>query len=145
MKEYSNEEITIVWKSDLCTHSKKCWQGLINVFNPDKRPWININGASTDKVVAQVKQCPSKALTYYFNDIKEKGDSDNKKESSPDTDEVDIEMVQDGPLVVYGNVGIKDKDGNIFPKRDPTILCRCGQSRNKPYCDGSHVDVNFKS
>lgn len=71
-KKYTNGEVTIVWKPDTCTHSKKCWTGLLEVFDPRKRPWINMDGAETERIVEQVKQCPSGALGFYMN--KEKHD-----------------------------------------------------------------------
>jgi uncharacterized Fe-S cluster protein YjdI len=70
-KKYSNGEITIVWKPALCIHSKRCWKGetgLIDVFNPMEKPWIKPAGAPTDRIVQQVKLCPSGALSFYFND-----------------------------------------------------------------------------
>lgn len=63
VKEYSNGEVTIVWKAHLCQHSANCVKGLPEVFNAQKRPWINPNGASTQRIVSQVKLCPSGALT----------------------------------------------------------------------------------
>ncbi|HXB39710.1 MAG TPA: (4Fe-4S)-binding protein [Bacteroidia bacterium] len=64
-KKYSNDKITIVWKPGVCTHSKNCWKNLREVFDPAKRPWINMEGAVTEKIIEQVNQCPSKALSYY--------------------------------------------------------------------------------
>jgi uncharacterized Fe-S cluster protein YjdI len=64
IREYSNGEITVVWKPQVCTHSKKCWKGLLEVFDPRNRPWINMKGSTTEKIIAQVDQCPSKALSY---------------------------------------------------------------------------------
>lgn len=71
IKEYSNGQVTIVWKPDVCAHSKKCWTGLIEVFDPRKRPWINADGADTEQIIEQVNKCPSGALTYYINKDKE--------------------------------------------------------------------------
>jgi uncharacterized Fe-S cluster protein YjdI len=65
--KYANEEITVVWEPGLCQHSALCWKGLIGVFNPNERPWINMNGASTAQIIEQVKKCPSGALSYYEN------------------------------------------------------------------------------
>lgn len=65
---YSNDEVTIVWQPELCKHSKLCWKGLNEVFDPAKRPWINPNAASTDAIVKQVQQCPSGALSYFMNE-----------------------------------------------------------------------------
>ena len=68
IKKYSNGEITVVWKPNICTHSKMCWKNLNEVFDPLKRPWINMEGASTDKIIERVDGCPSKALSYFRNE-----------------------------------------------------------------------------
>lgn len=64
---YTNGEVTIIWKPDLCIHSRKCWMGLGTVFQPGQRPWIKPEGANTEAIVAQVGQCPSGALSYRMN------------------------------------------------------------------------------
>lgn len=66
-KHYTNGEVTIVWKPDVCIHSGVCFRGLKEVFNPNARPWITPDGATTDQIVDQVKKCPSGALTFYMN------------------------------------------------------------------------------
>jgi uncharacterized Fe-S cluster protein YjdI len=66
-KRYTNGEVTVVWKPDLCVHSANCFRGLPGVFDPRKRPWVTIDGADTDAIIVQVKQCPSGALTYEMN------------------------------------------------------------------------------
>lgn len=67
MKEYTNGEITIVWKQELCSHSGNCVRGLASVFKPKEKPWVNPQGASSEEIVNQVKKCPSGALTVYYN------------------------------------------------------------------------------
>src|SRR5687768_10498315 len=64
-KHYTNGELTVVWKPKLCIHSRKCWEGLPSVFDPDKRPWVTITGAASAEIAAQVRQCPSGALTLF--------------------------------------------------------------------------------
>lgn len=66
-KKYTNGQITVIWQPGLCQHSTLCWKGLINVFDPRKRPWINIEGDTAEKIIEQVKKCPSGALTYLRN------------------------------------------------------------------------------
>ncbi len=65
--KYSNDDITVVWKPDICQHSKICWKGLIEVFDPREKPWIKMTAASTEKIIEQVKKCPSVALSYFMN------------------------------------------------------------------------------
>ena len=67
IKQYSNGEVTIVWRPELCIHSGNCFRGLGEVFNPVKRPWITPEGVMSDKIVGQIKKCPSGALTYFLN------------------------------------------------------------------------------
>lgn len=135
-KNYTNGEITVIWKPDICIHSKICWHGLSEVFDPRARPWVNIEGASTEKIAEQVDKCPSGALSYFYND----GEKKNKSVES----ESIVEVMPNGPLMVYGNLKIKDADGNETEKHKVTAFCRCGASQNKPYCDGSHTKINFK-
>ena len=65
--KYTNNEVTVVWKPKVCIHSSLCWKGLIAVFNPKEKPWIKMDGASTEKIIEQVRKCPSGALSYYLN------------------------------------------------------------------------------
>jgi uncharacterized Fe-S cluster protein YjdI len=136
-KKYSNGEVTIVWKPGLCIHSAMCFKGLGEVFNPQKRPWITPEGATTEKIIQQVKKCPSGALSYYLN--REVGDGEVEVEA-----ETIVEPMINGPLMVYGNVSVRDSHGNITKKNNVTAFCRCGGSQNKPFCDGTHKKINFQ-
>ena len=70
-REYTNGEVTIVWKPESCIHSGICVKGLPNVFKPNVNPWIRIEKGSTEDLINQVKRCPSGALSYYLNGEKE--------------------------------------------------------------------------
>lgn len=65
---YTNGEITVVWKPDVCKHSGRCVTGLPGVFNLNRRPWTNMEGAATEAIIDQVQKCPTGALTYFKND-----------------------------------------------------------------------------
>ena len=69
--KYANDEITVVWKPELCQHSTRCWTQLPLVFNPRIKKWINPDGAPADKIEQQVKVCPSGALEFYYNKEKQ--------------------------------------------------------------------------
>lgn len=62
-KRYSNGEVTVIWKPELCIHSGNCVAGLPLVFNPKRRPWVDVQAASTQEIVEQVLKCPSGALS----------------------------------------------------------------------------------
>ncbi|MDX5338360.1 MAG: (4Fe-4S)-binding protein [Cyclobacteriaceae bacterium] len=66
-KEYTNGEVVITWEASKCIHSGNCVRGLPGVFNPKNRPWITPEGEDSEKLVNQIKKCPSGALGYYFN------------------------------------------------------------------------------
>jgi uncharacterized Fe-S cluster protein YjdI len=137
-KEYSNGEVTVIWEPGKCIHSGICVKGLPSVFKPSEKPWIKIDAESTSSIVSQVKQCPSGALSFFFGE---------KKEAEPTQSteiETQLEVRPNGPLMVYGNIEIKFKDGRVEKKQKNTAFCRCGSSQNKPYCDGSHKKINFQ-
>jgi uncharacterized Fe-S cluster protein YjdI len=136
-KQYTNGEVTIVWKNEQCIHSALCWKNLSTVFNPKERPWIKPDGAATETIVEQVKKCPSGALSYFMN-----------TEVDASTVKVDVETIIEaslnGPLLVYGNILLKDANGVEQKRNNVTALCRCGQSENKPFCDGTHKKAGFE-
>jgi uncharacterized Fe-S cluster protein YjdI len=136
-KKYTNGEVTIVWKPEMCIHSAICFRGLGDVFDPQKRPWVNPQGAETEKIVSQIKKCPSGALSYFMNEEADGGQVQVEAETI-------VETVPNGPLMVYGNVTVKDAGGTLTKKNKATAFCRCGGSSNKPYCDGTHRKINFQ-
>ncbi len=136
-KKYTNKDITVVWKPNACIHSALCWHGLLEVFDPRKKPWINLEAADTERIIAQIEKCPSGALSWMQNEA-----------GKPSVEQVDVETIVEtipnGPLMVYGNIAVKDAAGNETHKNKVTAFCRCGASGNKPYCDGTHQKIGFE-
>jgi len=132
IKEYTNGEITILWKPTKCIHAAECVKALPKVYDPKAKPWIKIENATTDELKAQIKKCPSAALS-----LKENSDSKTS------TFETKIEVLENGPLLVFGALKITNKNGVQEQKNKTTAFCRCGASQNKPYCDGAHIKINF--
>ena len=133
-KEYSNGELTVVWQPAKCIHSEVCVKTLPNVYDPKARPWINVANATTEELKAQIDLCPSGALSYYMN---------NEQPGNVNTLETKVEVLENGPLLIHGNLTVTHKDGQSEAKTNKTAFCRCGHSTNKPYCDGSHAKVGF--
>ena len=131
-KEYSNGEVTVVWKPELCIHSARCVGNLPEVFKPKDKPWIKPENASSEELMAAIKKCPSGALSYYLNA------DGSLKTDSPSEEVTRVEIVNDGPLLVHGAIEITHDDGTKEHKKRSTAFCRCGRSGNKPLCDGSH-------
>ncbi|NTW34024.1 MAG: hypothetical protein HGB12_15640 [Bacteroidetes bacterium] len=135
--KYTNGEITVVWKPDLCIHATICFTELPDVFVPYDRPWIKMEGASTDEIIDTVSRCPTQAISYFRND--NVSPEKNNEISSPE-----ISIVKNGPYIVKGSVKLVDVDGNEIATDDSFALCRCGKSKNKPFCDGTHNNLDFE-
>ena len=75
IKEYSKDNLTVVWEASKCIHSTKCWKGLPSVFDPKARPWVNMEGAEAKVIAEQVSKCPSGALTYKMKHEKDSEDA----------------------------------------------------------------------
>ena len=135
IKEYTNGELTIIWKPTICIHSKECVKRLPQVYHQYERPWIKAENASVEELKEQIKACPSGALSYKMSG------EENKEEAYLETK---IEVLQNGPLLVYGTLHITNAKGETEKKNKTTAFCRCGVSQNKPYCDGAHRNAEFK-
>lgn len=144
-REYTNGEITVYWKPSACIHSTICYKNLIEVFNPLKRPWVNMQGAPTEKIIDIVNRCPTDALTFKYNKNIGKKEQDERfspenRESDP---QVNITIVKGGPALVKGDFVLSDEDGNEIQKPKTAYLCRCGNSNRMPFCDGTHKKIGF--
>ena len=135
-KEYTNGEVTILWKAHKCIHSAECTKRLPEVYDPEARPWIQPEGTSSDAIRKQVVYCPSGALTLKEEDAFEK--------VKPIVN-TRVDVMEKGPLVVVGDFKLKHADGSMTDENKATALCRCGASSSKPYCDGSHADIDWNS
>jgi uncharacterized Fe-S cluster protein YjdI len=133
MKEYSNEEIVVCWNPDLCIHAQECIKGLPQVFNRESRPWVNIKGADSEEIMKVIDRCPSGALSYRI--VKKAGESEKTF--------AQIKVMKNGPLLVEGSCALLDKTGKEIASNGHFALCRCGGSKNKPFCDGTHIKIGF--
>ncbi len=140
---YTNDQVTVVWKPKVCIHSTICWKGLIEVFNPKEKPWIKMGGATTERIIEQVRQCPSGALSYYLN-AEAVADEPADKVVAEAANILKIEVTSNGPYLIKTECLIIHSDGREETKTGTVALCRCGASGNKPYCDGSHSKVGFE-
>ncbi len=136
IKEYSNDDITVVWQPGKCSHSTVCAKTLDDVFNPNARPWVNMQGSDSESIISTVRQCPSGALSI-------KGDEITTPAATKVMENVTIKVLENGPLLVKGDVSLSMTDKAEQQAINPA-LCRCGASENKPFCDGSHARIGFK-
>jgi uncharacterized Fe-S cluster protein YjdI len=138
VKEYSNKDVTVFWRPELCIHSANCLMGLPGVFSTRRRPWINVEGGDTRDIMRVVDTCPSRALTF-LKSPKFKTSAGKKSHKKPPK-YARIQALKDGPYMVSGNFIIRDANKKkIRLDTDTVSLCSCGASKNKPFCDASHL------
>lgn len=126
LDEYVGKEITIHDDRGICSHAGYCTDGLPKVFRMRTEPWIDPDGASLEEIIETIRKCPSGALSYTVDNIKY--DEYYVKE--------ELELTENGPLLVKGSIKLEDEDK---PETDDHYaLCKCGHSRNKPFCSGQH-------
>jgi uncharacterized Fe-S cluster protein YjdI len=143
--KYTNGEVTVVWKPDTCIHSTLCWKGLHDVFDPTRRPWITPDASTTDKIIAQVRQCPSGALSYFMNAEGAAAPAEPTRDPVAEAAHItNIELRPNGPIVINNECMIKHSDGREETRSAKVFLCRCGASSNKPFCDGTHKKIGFE-
>ncbi len=132
IKHYEKEDLTVVWKPQKCIHSEECVKRLPKVYNPNERPWIQVENASAEELKDQINHCPSGALSFI-----DKTKSQEQQESMTKAN-----ILPNGPIIVEGKVVVSYKgEENTQTK---VAFCRCGASTNKPFCDGSHDKISFK-
>ena len=157
-RRYRNDEITVYWKPSACIHASYCYRELIEVFDPSRRPWVDMNGSTTDKIIEVVNLCPTEALAWKWNDEEKNGsvDSDqlnhikfrrpelmNTTDSVSEEHHVSVKVMVDGPIILKGNFTLI-YDGNKKEVHESIIsICRCGASDHQPFCDGKHRKIGF--
>jgi len=142
-KSYSNEDITVFWRPELCIHSANCLVGLPGVFDSSERPWVNINGATSKEIIKTINTCPSRALLYLKNTNIGLRKARKKSKKAPSFARVQI--LKDGPAIISGNFILRDPNKKkIHLPTEKAAICRCGASHKKPLCDGTHLSIGFK-
>ncbi|ULH14836.1 (4Fe-4S)-binding protein [Deinococcus sp. KNUC1210] len=139
-KQYTAPGIVVSYDTPRCIHAAECVRGLPEVFDTSKRPWIQPQNADALQVAEVVRRCPSGALHYLLaGETAEQHPDSQEQPQTPTT----ITPYPDGPLGIRGDLRIQTPDGEQHEVR--ATLCRCGQSSHKPYCDGTHGKVGWKS
>ncbi len=133
-ENYVGEEITIHDNRAICAHAGICTDNLSAVFRMQQEPWIDPDGTKIEAIVDTIKQCPSGALSYSIDGIEHR-----------DLERVPaITVTKDGPYVVTGGVTLQEQPLGEGASEEHYTLCRCGGSKNKPFCDGNHWNIEFK-
>jgi CDGSH-type Zn-finger protein len=130
---YEGKEIVIHDNRGICAHAGKCTDGLASVFRLKQEPWIDPNAATANEIAAIINQCPSGALSYTIKEAEE-----HTREGEPS-----VFIAPNGPYVVSGGPELLDTERGAGASPEHFTLCRCGGSKNKPFCDGTHWHNKF--
>jgi len=136
-KNYVGKGITIHDNRKICSHAAECVNNLPSVFKLNARPWISPDAAETEEeIVNIIRKCPSGALSYSIDGIEYRDHNETKPI---------ITVSKGGPYHITGGIdligdNIQWAEG---ASKEHYVLCRCGASNNKPFCDGMHRLINF--
>lgn len=132
VQEYRGKKIVVRFDGEKCIHSRDCVLGRPEVFQANAPgAWIKPDSVSAQEVVATALACPSGAITY------ERIDGGAQEAPPP----VNLARAREnGPLAIHADMRIGSKVAQLR-----ATLSRCGDSQNKPYCDGTHKKIGFKT
>lgn len=131
---YAGRKITIHDNRGICAHAGQCTDNLPAVWKLKVEPWIDPDGATVEAIIATIRKCPSGALSYSIDQVEHR-DQDRKPM---------VTVSKDGPYQVTGGIELMGVPRGEGASTEHYTLCRCGGSKNKPFCDGTHWHIKFK-
>jgi CDGSH-type Zn-finger protein len=136
-RDYAGKEITIHDNRKICSHAEECVNNLPSVFKLGSRPWINADGSGLQDIINTIRKCPSGALSYSVDGIECR---DPKEQRNPT-----VTVLKNGPYHITGGIELigQDVEFGEGSSKEHYTLCRCGASENKPFCDGTHRNIDF--
>lgn len=133
--KYPGKSAEVTWHGDLCIHIGECGRAKGDLFVGGRQPWCQPDAADDEEVKDVVLRCPTGALSVELKD------ATNPETASPENT---IHVAYNGPLFVRGELEIEEAPTDAPGIGFRAALCRCGHSKNKPFCDNSHEDAGFK-
>lgn len=131
---YAGEKITMHDNRGICAHIGRCTDGLASVFRLKTEPWIDPDGANVEEIINTIRKCPSGALSYSVDGVEHRNQDREPM----------ILISKDGPYFITGGIELKNEIQGEGASKEHYALCRCGGSKNKPFCDGTHWYIKFK-
>ncbi|MFH2134366.1 MAG: CDGSH iron-sulfur domain-containing protein [Pseudomonadota bacterium] len=131
---YIGKGITIHDNRGICAHAGRCTDGLAAVFRLKEEPRIHPDAASVEEIIETINKCPSGALSYSVAGVEHRD-----RPGAPS-----VFVAPNGPYVVSGGPDLLDTERGESASHEHYTLCRCGGSKNKPFCDGTHWYIDFK-
>lgn len=132
---YKGEHATVSWEGGLCIHIGECGRARGELFVGGRQPWCQPDVSEADEIRDVIERCPTGALSVKFADgsVPEVAAAENF-----------VQVAYNGPLFVRGDLDIEGAPDDVPGLKFRAALCRCGQSKNKPFCDNSHEEAGFQ-
>lgn len=130
--KYEGEEVTVTWDRRLCIHIGECGRADNDMFEGGRKPWCSPDLVDDSTALDVVERCPTGSLAF-----------EGAKSELP-TDDNTIVVANNGPLYLRGELNINGAADDMAGVKFRAALCRCGLSSNKPFCDNSHEEANFR-
>jgi CDGSH-type Zn-finger protein len=141
-KEYPGKGILMKDVRSLCFHAGFCRTRVTDAWSLTRK---SDDIQARIELIAMIEHCPSGALTYALDDARKHHETGEPAwQSIEPALPRSIALMPNGPLWVTGGIPIIRSDNTPMEVRNRVALCRCGHSKNKPYCDGTHAEVGFK-
>lgn len=128
------QDVTVSYTPVLCSHAGECSRLAKAVFKPSEKPWVQPENGTLEDIAAVLAACPSGALRMSIGD---------QTPQHLTTGEVEISIQKHGPYWIK-NIPLEAEFNGVGASQAKYVLCRCGQSKNKPFCDGTHYDVKWR-
>lgn len=132
--EYPGQDVTVSWHKKLCIHIGECGRAEGDLFIGGRKPWCQPDAVSKENTIDVCERCPTGALTYEAKD--------GTEEATSPVNRVTVSNM--GPLYLRGDLDIDGATEEMKGVKHRAALCRCGESKNKPFCDGAHEAAGFK-
>ncbi len=133
--KYPGKDIGVTWDERLCIHIGECGKSEGDLFIGGRNPWCQPDQTSVENTIDVVERCPSGALV---------SECKNSDQSEAASGENTVHLIYNGPLYVKGELAINDIPDDMPGTKFRAALCRCGESKNKPFCDNSHLKAGFE-
>jgi uncharacterized Fe-S cluster protein YjdI len=134
LQTYATDQITVSFDPARCIHAAECIRTAPAVFDSRRKRWIRPELGTPAEIVTAVARCPTGALVYTLP---------NGPAEAPAPDAT-VRAARNGPLYVRGSTEIVREDGTLVAESLRAALCRCGATKNAPFCDGSHRETGFR-
>ena len=131
---YDGDQAEVHWDGRLCIHYGECGRASGELFVGGRQPWCQPDLSTREEIRDVLLRCPTGALTTTFAD---------GSVLEPGTEENQVTVTQNGPLYFRGSLNFEGVPDDMPGTRFRAALCRCGESKNKPFCDNSHIEAGF--